>query len=85
MNTTSRVSISKRILMFLLSLAMIFTLMPLTSLASYADEATAITSAEEFAATMKNLEPWHNYKQKENAGQEQAVKKEAEKAPKAAT
>ena len=50
MNTTSRVSISKRILMFLLSLAMVFTMMPLTSLASYADEATAITSAEEFAA-----------------------------------
>lgn len=47
------------------------------------EKSTRDLSAEEFAATMKNLEPWHNYKQKENAGQEQAVKKEAEKAPKA--
>ena len=45
------------------------------------EKSTRDLSAEEFAATMKNLEPWHNYKQKENAGQEQAVKKEAEKAP----
>lgn len=43
------------------------------------EKSTRDLSAEEFAATMKNLEPWHNYKQKENAGQEQAVKKEAEK------
>lgn len=47
------------------------------------EKSTKDLSAEEFAATMKALEPWHNYKQKEEAGKEQAVAKEAEKAPKA--
>ena len=47
------------------------------------EKSTRELSAEEFSATMKTLEPWHNYRQKESAGQEQAVTKEAEKAPKA--
>ena len=47
------------------------------------EKSTRDLSAEEFAATMKAMEPWHNYKQKEEAGKEKAVAKEAEKAPKA--
>ncbi len=51
MNKASNASIGKRLLMLLLSVAMVITMMPLTSVASYADdEATPITSAEEFAA-----------------------------------
>ena len=51
MNKASNASIGKRLLMLLLSVAMVITMMPLASVASYADdEATPITSAEEFAA-----------------------------------
>ncbi len=50
MNKASNAGIGKRLLMLLLSIAMVFTMMPLTSAVSYADEATPITSAEEFAA-----------------------------------
>lgn len=47
------------------------------------EKTTKELSAAEFAATMKNLEPWHRYKQQESAGKEQTVEKKAEKAPKA--
>ena len=40
----------KKALVMLLSLAMVFTMVPLTMAPAYADEATSITSAEEFAA-----------------------------------
>ena len=57
MNKASNASIGKRLLMLLLSIAMVFTMMPLTSAVSYADEATPITNAEEFAA----MDPAGNY------------------------
>ncbi|MBQ3366585.1 MAG: hypothetical protein IJG43_07875 [Acidaminococcaceae bacterium] len=47
------------------------------------EQSTRELNEQEFAATMKAMEPWHNYARKEEAGKEQAVAKEAEKAPKA--